>query len=253
MIADLVQRVEEDFPTHSLELMDPEVLATFAFAQSLVSHIPPNSTLSADMLTEFLSPSSSSPHSGTSPLVVVGESGVGKSTLLADYLLKTYDKQASEESSESAPPTSDSNPSATKPSAYGKPSSSPPKYGKNSYLSSSPSKSPLGSTPPKANLHSSLSAKTPSPRKLGRSSENSLLATKSPGPNLDLPTNGHNHESSIKKKKEQEVVVIPHFIGCYPTSTNRYEILRKIILTLQKKLHIFVLCYFQYIFFDFCC
>eukprot|EP00026_Physarum_polycephalum_P000354 Phypoly_transcript_00354.p1 GENE.Phypoly_transcript_00354~~Phypoly_transcript_00354.p1 ORF type:complete len:1644 (+),score=368.57 Phypoly_transcript_00354:104-5035(+) len=238
MIADLVQRIEEDFPTHSLELLDPELLATFSYAQSLVAHIPPNSAISADMLAEYVGS-----RSGNQPLVVVGESGVGKSTLLADYLLKIYEKQAVEESAESdaTSPIPIPHFSPVKTSQFGKSHGSPPKYSKASFLSSSPSKpSPLGSTPPKTSpLHSSspLSySKTPSPKKFGRNSENDILS-KIPGPNSDqgVNTNVNNVKSG---HKELEELVIPHFVGCYPTSTNRYEILRKIITTLQKKLHI---------------
>lgn len=233
MIANLVQRIEEDFPTQPLEQLDPETLSTFSYAQSLVSHIPPETILPlSSSLSTFLSS-----RSGTKPLVITGESGIGKSTLLANYLLSLYKSQP-------APPTEEvSSPK----------SSSPPKYSssaKNPILSSTPpsSSSPLSSTPPSSSSPSKYgssykrnislsSSPTSSPYKSYLSSSARKLAASANA--LDIPSNNTAH-GDIKKetKKKEEVIVIPHFIGSYPTSANRYEILRKIILTLQQKLSI---------------
>jgi GTPase SAR1 family protein len=245
VIEDFVKRVEEDFPTHTLELLDPEILATFSFAQSLVSHIPPHSILpSSETLSSYLSSLSSK-----KPLVIVGESGIGKSTLLANYLLSLYSNQIPQEETSTQSPTS---PKPAFGSSPPKPSfgSSPTRFHstyKNPLLSSSPTKSspisvPLPSdpsTPKFGSYYSSKHTLTTSPAKrLEIPDENIQESVTASTPTINTPNKENIIDNNNSDKNKEQVIVIPHFVGCFPSSTNRYEIIRKIILTLQKKLHI---------------
>jgi hypothetical protein len=169
-------------------------------------------------------------------LVIVGEHGLGKSTLLANYLLKFYEREDEHESEHETPdkevsPIRISNDKATTPpsplpdSAKATYSSSPPRYATKPALRTSSSFSPLphtfspSKTPPTKSYVSSRYAKTTS--------------------SDSLTSSGHSETNDKKRKRvEGEVVIIPHFIGCSPTSANRYEILRRVVLKLQKELNI---------------
>lgn len=230
----MVKFVDDDFPTHSLDLIEPELLAHFSFAQSLVSQIPPSSAPPpsyVETFTNFLSSTK-----GNKPLVVVGESGAGKSSLLANYLLKFYETETTlTEITEIKSPNATS-PGKSNPVIPSSPSTPP---------SNSSPKTRSFSSPPRisSNFSKSSTQMSTSPTRSYLSNRYRKGSPSNSDNQADTSTKNNNATSSTTNTAKtetatKEIVIIPHFIGCSPTSANRYEILRKVILKLQSQLRI---------------
>ncbi len=211
-----------------MDHVDPELLANFSFAQSIVSHIPPfSSTLPLyNDVASFLDSKK-----GNVPLVIAGESGVGKSALLARYLLDFYEKEKKEDGESTKPQEKHA-------------ASTPPTAIPTSTATSTPSspQSPSPSASPVKTFGTSPSKYTP--KKYQNLKD--ITSTPSAAQSKDKPSSAiAPPKRQAFKEKAKSLIIIPHFIGCSPTSTNRYEILRKVIFKLHTELDILrTYCYY---------